>query len=484
MKVHRRPSFWVVALAVLSLPSVSHAQGVRGEVALNWGWLQLRPFVVDSVPAGDVGGSGLQRQLPDGTVVTCIDGNYCRWYEDNGDKRDITPFTQNLRFAGWTGIEGLSFSAQMRGRYGSDSLWPRTEQKFDLLSGYVSYTRSAYAIKAGRMYRSSGLGYYNFDGASATWRGLGWLWLEAFGGWSLAPNIDAPVNGTLMQESDYLAPDRNSYLFGGAAFFRAGKLFSGSATYQRELRTDELALYSERAAVDLRAIVGSWAFDGAATYDFAYDNFNEARLRVTTPQLAGIRFAAQARHYTPFFQYWTIWNAFSPVGFNEGRLSATWSSRSLPLMLEAGGAYRDYEDTDVSTSVSTIKTDGWRAFGRLYWSPDRWYVDGSYRIENGFGGARYGGDLAIGRYLDERSVSYVAVHGTSTETLYEYRVGERYVTGGAIEGAYDLPAANMTLNASVGAYRIEDKGRPLADTWTEGRVAVGARWRFNTGGTR
>jgi hypothetical protein len=111
-------------------------------------------------------------------------------------------------------------------------------------------------------------------------------------------------------------------------------------------------------------------------------------------------------------------------------------------------------------------------------------VDGRYRIENGFGGARYGGDLAIGRYLDERSVSYVALRGTSTETLYEFRSGERYVTGGALEGAYDIPVANMTLNASIGAYRIEDKNRPLADTWTEGRARVGLTWRFNTGGTR
>lgn len=484
MKVHRRPFLAFLVIALIFLPSEGVAQGVRGDITLNWGWMQLRPFVVDSVPAADVGGTGLQRELPDGTVVTCIDGDYCRWYEDNGDQEDITPFTQDLQFAGWTGIQGLSFHGQMRGRYGSDDLWPRTEQKFDLLSGYVSYTRSAYAIKAGRMYRSSGLGYYNFDGASATWRGLGWLWIEGFAGWALSRGVNAPVDGTLMQEADYLAPDRNAYLFGGAATFRAGKLFSGSATYQRQLRTDELALYSERAAVDLRAIVGMWAFDGAATYDFAYDNFNEARLRVTTPQLLGIRFAAQARHYTPFFEYWTIWSAFSPVGFNEGRLTGTWSSRSLPLLLEAGGAYREYEDTDVSASVNTVKTDGWRAFGRIYWSPESWYVDGRYRIENGFGGARYGGDLAIGHYLDERGISYVALRGTSTETLYEFRSGERYVTGGAIEGAYDIPAANMTLNASVGAYRIEDKNRPLADTWTEGRVHVGLSWRFNTGGTR
>jgi len=150
------------------------------------GWMQLRPYVVDSVPASVVSGSGLQRQREDGTTVTCIDGDYCRWYENSGTSRDITPFTQDLRLAGWTGVQGLSFHGQLRTRFGSDDAWPRTEQEIDLLTGYLSYNRSSYQIKAGRMYRSSGLGFYNFDGASLVWKGPGWLWVDAYGGWSLA----------------------------------------------------------------------------------------------------------------------------------------------------------------------------------------------------------------------------------------------------------------------------------------------------------
>ncbi len=484
MNVHRRPFLSLIACVLLLLPGTVVGQGIRGDVTLNWGWLQLRPFVRDSVPEDGVSGSGLQRQLPDGTTVTCIDGDFCRWYEDNGTRQDIAPFTQDLRFAGWTGVQGLSFHGQMRTRLGSDDLWPRTDQKFDLMSGYLSFNRSAYQIKAGRMYRASGLGYYNFDGASAVWRGLGWLWLEAYGGWSLARGVNAPRNGDLVTESDLLATDRRGLLFGGVAGFRGGKVFSGSATYQREIRTDRLALYTERAAVDLRALVGGWAFDGAAAYDFAYDQVNDARLRITTPALAGIKFAAQGRHYTPFFDYWTIWSAFSPVGFNEGRLSATWTSRNIPLLVEAGGAYREYEDTNAGPANTTVKKDGWRGFGRVYWSPDRWYVDGRYRAENGFGGARYGGDLILGRYVGKGSASYVALRGSATETLSEFRVGERYVTGGAVEGAYDISKANLTLDASLGFYRIENKNRPLSRDWTEGRATLGLRWRFNTGGTR
>ncbi|MCL7971903.1 MAG: hypothetical protein M8866_07415 [marine benthic group bacterium] len=484
MTVHRRTFLFLIACAIAWLPASAQAQGIRGDVRLNWGWLQLQPFALDSVLESDVGGSGLQRQLESGTVVTCIDGDFCRWYENNGQRQDIMPFTQDLRFAGWTGVQGLSFHGQMRTRLGSDDLWPRTAQKFDLLTGYLSYSRAAFQVKAGRMYRASGLGYYNFDGASIVYRGLKWLWLDAYGGWSLARGVNAPRNGSLYQDADLLATDQRSYLFGGEIGFRGGKVFSGSATYQRELRTDRLGLYSERAAVDLRALVGGWAFDVAGAYDFAYDNINDARLRITTPQLLGIRFAAQARHYTPFFDYWTIWSAFSPVGFDEARLSGTWTSRQLPLLVELGGAYREYEDTNAGPATTTIKKDGWRGFGRIYWNPDRWYVDARYRAEDGFGGSRYGGDLIFGRFLGPSGTTYLALRGTATETLYEFREGERYVTGGAVEGAYDIPKANLTLDASLGFYRIEDKNRPLADTWTEGRASVGLRWRFNSGGTR
>jgi hypothetical protein len=484
MTVHRRPFFWFLACAMLWLPSAAQAQGIRGDVRLNWGWMQLQPFAQDSVPESDVSGSGLQRELANGTVVSCVEGNYCRWYEDNGQRQDIMPFTQDLRFAGWTGVQGLSFHGQMRTRLGSDDLWPRTDQKFDLLTGYLSFNRSAFQIKAGRMYRASGLGYYNFDGASAAWRGLGWMWVEGYAGWSLARGVNAPRNGDLYQEADLLATDRRGYLFGGELGFRGGKVFSGSATYQRELRTDRLALYSERAAVDLRALVGGWAFDGGASYDFAYDQLNDARIRITAPQVLGIRFAAQARHYTPFFDYWTIWSAFSPVGFDEARLSGTWTSRSLPLLVEVGGAYREYEDTNAGPSNTTVRKDGYRGFGRIYWNPDKWYVDARYRAEDGFGGSRYGGDLILGRYLAMGSASYVALRGTATETVYEFREGERYVVGGAVEGSYDITKANLTLDASLGFYQIEYKNRPLADTWTEGRASVGLRWRFNTGGTR
>ncbi len=230
-------------------------------------------------------------------------------------------------------------------------------------------------------------------------------------------------------------------------------------------------------------MVGGWAFDGGASYDFAYDQLNDARVRITTPQLLGIRFAAQARHYTPFFDYWTIWSAFSPVGFNEGRLSGTWTSRSLPLLVELGGAYREYEDTNAGPSSTTVRKDGYRGFGRVYWSPDKWYVDARYRAEEGFGGSRYGGDLVLGRYLTAGSASYVALRGTATETVYEFREGERYVTGGALEGSYDI--ATCQSHARRHARLLPDRrqepaaGRYLDRRTRQRRTALALQqWRY------
>jgi hypothetical protein len=481
MSVHRRPFLWITACCLL-WPGVLHSQGVRGEVSLNWGWMQLQPLVVNSLEESSVPGSGTLRQLDDGTSVTCIQGDVCRWYERSGETRDITPFTQDLSFAGWTGVQGLSFGGHLRTRLGSEELWPRTEQKLDLMSGYLKYSKSAFQITAGRLYRRSGLGYYNFDGASFLLRSLDWVWVDAYGGWSLAPGVNAPRNGELYREADLLATNRRGLLFGGEIGFRGGKIVSGSATYQREIRTDRAALYTERGAVSVRALVSGWVIDGSASYDFAFDEINDARLRVTAPSVEGIRLSGQARRYAPFFEYWTIWSAFSPVGFAEGQLSATWSSRDLPLLVELGGAYREYEEADAGPATTTVKDNGWRGFGRVYWNPGKWYVDGRYRVERGYGGSRYGGDLILGHRFDRST--YVALRGTSTEMLSEFRTGERYVTGGGVEGAYNIGKANLTVDGSVGLFHYEDKNRPRAENWTEGRVMLGLRWRFNAGGAR
>ena len=66
--------------------------------------------------------------------------------------------------------------------------------------------------------------------------------------------------------------------------------------YQRVIRVDWAALYSEWATLDARALLGPTSLDLAVEYDFAYAEFNEARLRVSTPLPANFEIMAEARH--------------------------------------------------------------------------------------------------------------------------------------------------------------------------------------------
>jgi hypothetical protein len=126
---------------------------------------------------------------------------------------------------------------------------------------------------------------------------------------------------------------------------------AGSVLYQREIRTDRLALYTERLAFDFGLLLGNVSIDAKGKYDMAYADFNDAKLTITTPIAAGFDFSVQGRRYLPFFELWTIWGAFSPVAFNEATGALRWSSPRIGLSLEAAGGYRKYEDTNAGAQL-------------------------------------------------------------------------------------------------------------------------------------
>ena len=106
---------------LLFAPTVLFAQGIRGELRVRGDAVGFQSLQRDSVPEGLVSGSGAQRQLEDGTVVTCVTGDYCRWF-GSGETDTVYPIYQDLRLVGWTGIEGLAFHTQLRGRLGSSGM--------------------------------------------------------------------------------------------------------------------------------------------------------------------------------------------------------------------------------------------------------------------------------------------------------------------------------------------------------------------------
>ncbi len=409
--------------------------------------------------------------------MTCTPGEFCHWFR-SADKQSVTILSQDVRVSAWAGgtVPGLALHAHARGRLGTDDFWPRSSQEVDLLTAYLSYERSGFGIKAGRVARTDGLGYRNFDGASIAWYGLKDLRVEAFGGWSLAPNINAPRSGSLLTAADAFAPDDRGFLFGFEVGGRLGRTLAADLLYRREIRTDRLALYTDRVALDARALFGSVAADVSAEYDLSYEEVNDARVRISAPIGGGLEFSLQARHYTPFFELWTIWGAFSPVGFNEGRGSLLWSVPGTNLALEAGGAYRKYEEIAGGPGTLGFKDHGWRAFARARWSGGGWFADGDYRAETGFGAVRYGGDVGFGRRFG--SGSYLALRGSATQTFGEFRLGEQVVSGGGIEGA--LRMGELSLSGGAGVYRLTYENRPSAEDWTQARLHGGISYRFGS----
>jgi len=466
----------VLALGSAAVPRPLAAQGYNAHVRTGLASVELRPLVEDSVPEATVAGQGLLRRLPDGTVVTCITGDYCHWY-GSGRVRSLTTVTQEIQLAAWPGIRGLAFHAHLRGWYGSDGDWPLSSHRLEAMTAYLSYDIDRFHLQAGRQDRYDALGYRNFDGLSARWNGLDPFSFEAYGGWYLAPNLDAPLTSSLVSDAEPLAPDDRGLVFGGRVQAHAGRRISGSATYQRVIRTDRLALYSERVAAAGQALIGKATVDVSGRYDLSFLQFDRLRGRVTYPILPDVRVTAQVRHYRPYFPLWTIWGAFSPVGYDGGSGSVSWRIGELGMDLDAGGGYRWYEDSNTAGgNLAGLEDTGWHAFGGASWAMDRWFAKGSYRADIGPGAADMGGDLTVGRRFGQGT--WLAVRGTSTRTFGEYRLGDQRLAGADLTGSASL--GELSLTGSAGLYRLSYTDRPAIDDWTQFRMYLALGYHFGS----
>src|SRR5262245_17948730 len=104
---------------LFALVGPAAAQGIRGDVRITGTYLDFVSVMADSLDAALVPGSGITRELPDGTVVTCIPGGDCYWYR-GGSKESATTLLQDLRVTAWPGVTGISGRVEARGRFGSD----------------------------------------------------------------------------------------------------------------------------------------------------------------------------------------------------------------------------------------------------------------------------------------------------------------------------------------------------------------------------
>jgi hypothetical protein len=247
-------------------------------------------------------------------------------------------------------------------------------------------------------------------------------------------------------------------LLGGFhARWRPVSSFSSAFTYQREgTRADNL--YSERIAGSARILLGPATVDGELKYDLVAKTTNLARARLSAPLGSGLRGSVELRKYVPFFELWTIWGAFSPVGFQEVKGRLDWMGSSGRISAHVYGSRRAYEKTYADAPLQyEIRDDAWRvaAGGQITLQKDL-ILGGEYRRDVGYGSSRSGGDFSLQRYMGRNT--YFGVRGTAFETFSEFRVGSGRVIGGGIMG--ETPIGPATVQASAMLYRHTQQDRP------------------------
>jgi hypothetical protein len=456
-----RKLFLLAVVGLLGVPAPSAAQGVglNGKARTYVSYLQVRDLVQDSVLAAAVPGEGSQRTLDDGTRVSCAEG-WCRFYRSGSDIGTV-PFLQDFEFNAWSGITGLRGYAHVRFRqsFGDGSFWPRMDSEIEALTAYVEYRRSNYQVKAGRIWESTALGFYNYDGGSFQVRLPTQLDLNVYGGLSLVRGLNQLHHTDLIGSVEPLNPREDAYLMGFNTRWRPYPGLAAAFTYQRETTTHTSDLYSERIAGSARALISRATVDLEVKYDLAAGNTNLARLAVAAPLGAGLRASGEVRKYLPYFDLWTIWGAFSPVGYKEARGRLDWMSPTGKLSARAYGSYLQYGDTDTGDlpSGQEIRNDAWRfaAGGRYAFNNDL-VLDGEYHHDVGYGASRSGGDASLQKTFGPGR--YLGVRGTAFESFSEFRVGSGRVIGGGIQGA--LPIGSANLQGSAMLYKHEPSDQP------------------------
>lgn len=463
-------------LLTFALPAALAAQGIRISGVTTMQFVELRPLVADSLAASSVPGTGEWRNTADGVPALCpVGGAFCQ-YERSGNRINAAPVLQDLTLAAWGFGQGLSFHANVRARtqIGSDTtfIYPRANDHLDVVDAYAQLERGAWLSRLGRQWVTGGLGAYSFDGADALWR-RDQFSVEGWSGRALIGGLNEPYTTAQLAAVDNLPPQQNGYLFGGRVRYRPDPLTAAALTYQRVLVADRSGLYSERAAFDGSSRKFRAAIDLGLNYDFGTGDWNEARLRVGTVGGGTLGYSVEARHSRPYFELWTIWGAFSPVGFDEARATADWGPSGSPVTLSLRGAYRKYADAGTVGGIS-LRTNGWRAGGDVRWQGDgSLSAFGSYDVDIGSGAA--GTDVRASTRWNASSELSLGVDLMVTQNIYEFRIGTGRILGAALDGAVRVaPDARIVVDAGLYQHMLMN-GAPGPD-WTQRRMSVRFEW--------
>jgi len=456
-----------------------HAAGIRitGESFARY--VELRPLELRTVPADEatlLGGGWAE--LADGTIAWCpVGADSCRYYAP-GDEVSVAPFTQDLSATAWGLTEGLRAHVRLRIRGGLDGdrgLWPEADDDLDLLDAYLELTRERYRVRAGRIWITTQLGRYDADGVAAVVRPWPRVEVEAFAGRALVRGAFERIeDGDLTAVEPYL-PDEATNVWGASVRWHDVGRGSISLQYQREIRADRLLVYSERVGAFGQTRLGPVRVDGTLEADLLLDEMNEARVGMTVP-ISRVEVGLQYRRHRPFFPLWSIWYAFSPVGYDEALGRVAWRHRDVSLNLSL--ARREYEPTHVGLVFAPLEEDAWRGVLRASWRPGRRIeVDAGYEASIGNGESLSGLDGRIGYRLGRRVTG--GVTGSAFQFIREYRITSGFVDALALDASVRLTSL---IRAEGSVSRYWHTGDLDADDvdWSQTRGYLRVVWTVGT----
>ncbi len=476
------PSMRRGALALCLLMLTAAGARAQGYVIQGSSWAQfldMRPLRTDSVPfAATDSMSNLLRRTPNGSVTTCATGDaYCYYYA-SAPQAHLTALMQDLDVTAWGLGTGLSVHAQLRARTAAGDhrdLWPQADQTFDVLAAYLEYDRSPVLARLGRQWTTGGLGVFNFDGASISVHPISEIGINVYGGGTLIQGLDRPLDAAELTPVEDIPPLDKSFLVGGSVQIRPSANGAMTLQYQRQMPNDRSTLYAERVAANASWRFGGLTVNGEATRNLATETFNDLVAHFALDPWHDFTPQVEFRRYVPYFDLWTIWGAFSPVGYDETTGSLNWTAPGARLGLGVSGGYRKYDDTYSGVAFLPLRSSGWHvgATGSLR-ATDTWSVQGGYNMDINFGASSSDGDVAIRWSPGDRGS--LALHGTAFQNLYEFTVGEGRVLGGGLQGTYQLhPDLRFIGDATV--YRHTGRNDPGMVDWNQLRASVRLEWR-------
>ena len=427
------------------------AQSLRGRSSTTVGYAQLRPIRYDSA-------AGQYRALPLAYAA---------------------PLTQDVELSAWgLGVPGLRAYGLLRwrGALGSELVWPRSNDHFDALYAYLELERPLYRVRAGRQQRASGLGWYAYDGLTATWRPRATVRLETYGGRGLARGFLEPVSSPALAALDPLRPDHGTILLGASAWYAPDRVTTLTTVYQRELLSDRSGLVTERAAFDARVGLGSHlVLSASVDADLVAEDWGKARAGALV-RFAGTNFLElELFRYRPVLDLTTIWGVFSP----QAHKGASATLRVAPVrgvLLSPTCAVRRYEPVESTTPFLVgVDDNAWQCGVTARGARGDFLASGSYQLQTGFGGAQSAGDASFA--YAPPSGWRVGVRATAFQQEETFRVTDGTVYGAGADAKLQL-GDRLTLRGDVMRFFHRRLQGQVGLDWSQTRGQVAVEWVF------